>query len=550
VSSLVSNRQAPWETPVAARSPVVAVLPLTNASGDAARDYVATGVAENLVTRLAGVPAITVLSRAAVIDVHRRQTDLAALARELDASFLVDGSVQQSGRQLRIDLRLVAPDGSIAWADSVEGDLDHVFELQRRLAAAVAQALEVRLSAADRATLARQPTASLEALEAYWRGRAFLDRRDVKGNLDAALAAFNDALALDPRFADAHAARGEAFWARYNETNDPQFVQLAIAAGTDALRFDPDRPQVRYLLALTLEGSGRLDEAVEELQRALALQPQYDDARSRLGAVLARQGKIDEAVAEFQKAIDLRPRFWGHYSAMGTSLFQAGRYQEAAAAFTRVIELQPDSAFGYQQLGVVYHSLGDTNRALENYRKAIAITPVAQAYSNIGAILHQRGDFAGAVDAYQQAIALRPNAHITHRNQGDALNRLGRLRDARAAYARAAALVEDELAINPRDGQRHAFLAVYLAKLGQHERALSAINDAERLAPNDIQVQYRAGVVHAFAGRTDLALDALSRAVAGGFSRSRIRDDEDLTRLAHLAAFQQLVTPPSPGGNQ
>jgi eukaryotic-like serine/threonine-protein kinase len=538
-----------WNRPAATadRPPVVAVLPLTNASGDASKDYLAIGFAESLITRLASLPSVTVLSRAAVADARGRNSKIPALATELDVSYFVDGTVQQVDEELRISLNLIERDGAVAWADTVEGPFDSIFALQTRVASALGHALVVRLSPADRASLARQPTTAPEALDAYWRGRALLERRDVEGNLAAALDAFDDAISRDPRFAEAHAARGEALWAQYVQTLNPAAAQAAIDTGFEALRLAPNLPQVRYSLALTLSGSGKLDEAVEELQRALALQPRYDDARRLLGTVLARQGRIDEAVGEFRKAIDLRPGFWGHHSALGVALFQSGRHDEAADAFREVIRLQPDNAFGYQQLGTVYHSQGHLAQALEQYRRANAITPVPQAYSNIGAILHQQGDYAGAVEAYRQAIELRPNAHIAHRNLGDALRRLGRTQEADNAYRRAVALVEADLAVNPRDARTLAYMAIYLAKVGEEQQALDAIAQALAIAPNDIQVLYGAGVVYALRGRSEAAVSALQRAVAGGFSRSTVRGDEDLAGLSHLAAFQDLTTPLSPG---
>lgn len=542
VSSLIPGRITAPSTTSVTKPPVVAVMPLANASGDAANDYLALGVAESLITRLAALPSITVLSRSAVADARGRLPDLPALAAELDASYLVDGSVQQSGDRLAINLSLVRPDTSVAWADTVEGTFDQIFTLQTRLASALAQALVVQLSAADRASLAEQPTRSSEALAAYWRGRALLERRDIRGNLDAALSAFDLAIRQDPRFAIAHAARGEALWARYLDTRNPQTAQEAIEAGTTALRLDPGEPQVRYSLALTLAGNGRLEEATEELQRALALQPNYDEALSQLGSVLARLGRLDEAVAEFRKAIALRPNFAGHYYSMGVSLLLAARYGDAAAAFERVVQLQPNNTSAYNNLGIAYRRIDRTEEAVANWRKAIAISPSAQPYSNIGAVLHEKGDYAGAIDAYRKAIDLRPNSHITHRNLGDALLRLGRKMEARDAHRRAVALAEADLGVNPRDAVNLAQLSVYLAKLGDDRGAMIRLQQAQQLAPNDVEVQVRAGVVHALGGRPDTALFELRRAVQSGFSVTAIKAEEDLVSLSQLPAFKALVT--------
>jgi serine/threonine protein kinase/tetratricopeptide (TPR) repeat protein len=537
VSSLASNR------PVSntEKPPVVAVMPLTNASGDSSKDYLSLGIAESLITRLAALPSITVLSRTAVADVRARTKEIPAIAKELDATYLVDGSVQQVGDELNIAVSLVRPDGAVAWADAVRGPFTSIFELQTRLASTLGHALSVQLSAADRASLAKQPTMNAAALAAYWRGRALLDRRDVRGNTDAAIAAFDEAIRLDARYADAHAARGEALWARYIDTKDPAAADDAIAAGTTALRLDPNRPNVRYSLALSLAGSGRLDEALEELQHALALQPNYDDARRELGNVLARQGKLEEAVVELRKAIALRPQFWGHHSALGLRLYQAARYEEAAAAFQRVIELQPDNYIGYQQLGTVYQAINRDDEALSNYQRAIAIQPSVGAYSNMGMLLHRQGEYEKAIAAYTAAIKLRPNRLLSHGNLGDALRRVGREAEARAAYRTALRLAEGEMKVNPKDPLALASAAMYSAKAGELGAARRHIANARRLAPEDVEILFHVAVVHALAGETEAALDALEQAVQRGYSRSLIAEADEFQKFKTMARYRAIV---------
>ena len=319
IIALVSSLRSGTPEPSAVTTPVVAVLPLTNASGDSSKDYLALGVADNLITRLAALPSVTVLSRSAVADARSRAGDVKALATELDATYLVDGSVQQAGDRLRINLNLVRKDASVAWGETVEGSFDKIFDLQTRLASVLAEALQVQLSAADRVNLAHQPTLNADALSAYWRGRALLERRDVEGNLAAALANFEEATRIDQHYAVAHAARGEALWSRYLESRRPEDARAATEAGTTALRLDPNSSEVRYTLAVTLLGTGQLSAALEELQRALAIRPNFEDARVQLGRVLARLGKTDEALAEFRAISALRPNYAAPYSAMGTS---------------------------------------------------------------------------------------------------------------------------------------------------------------------------------------------------------------------------------------
>ena len=530
----------------ASAPPVVAVLPLQNISGDPSRDFVAAGIAESLISSLAAVPSVTVLSRASVAEARSRIKDSGALTKDLGATFLVDGSVQESGGTLRVSLSLVRQDRSVAWADTIEGTFERIFDLQSRLASALSSALVVRVSASEQARMNDQATSDPQALAAYWRGQTLLERRDIKGNLDASIAAFSDAVARDNNFALAHAALGAAYWAKYLETSVADWTQKAVDAGTTALRLDPGRPEVRYTVALTLSGRGRNDEAMEELNRALAIRPNYEDARRQLGLVLGRLGRVDEAVAEYRKALALRPTAASTYSSMGLMLYSAARYDEAIDAFRKATELQPDNFMGFQRLGTAYHAAGKVDLALENYRRATEIRPSAEALSNIGTLHYGRGDFRQAVEAYRQAIELRPNSATTQRNLGDSLSRLNRKAEAQAAYRKAVELSEADLKVSPSNPRLATTLAVHLRKAGELQLAETRIQDALAKAPKDIEVLYGAAVIRALNGQTAEAIALLERAVAGGFSRSRVNEQDDFASLRKLAAFRKLVTSEPP----
>ena len=521
--------------------PVIAVLPLTNVSGDPSKEHVAAGIAESLISSLAALPSVTVLSRASVTEARARVKDDSAVAKDLGATYIVNGSVQEVNGTLKISLNLVRRDRTVAWGDSVEGAFNQIFALQSRLATALTNALVVRVSASELARMNAQPTTSSEALSAYWQGNTLLERTDVTGNVDAAIAAFQRALAIDPKFGLAHAGLGQAYRRKYLDTREQTWAQRAIEEASIALTLDPDRAEVRYALALTLAGGGRLDDAVGELNRALAIRPNYEEAHRQLGVVLADQQQIDAAVVEFRRAIALRPTSPLGYSAMGLALFSASRYAQAAEVFEELVKVAPDSFLGYSQLGTVYHAMGRVDDALANYRKAIAIRPSAAAYTNIGVLLHERGDFAGAVQAYEQALAIRANSHIAHRNLGDALLRLGRSREARNAYLNAVKYAEAELKVNPSDTRTMSALAVYLQKSGQPEAARKRLAEASALAPNNAETLFRTGVIYALSGERERALTLLERAAAAGYSRQTIATDDDLAPLRQEPRFLQLL---------
>lgn len=528
-----------------AESPVVAVLPLTNVSGDAANDYLGAGLAESLITSLASAPRVTVLSRSAVDETRQQYPDRARFVQALDATYVVEGSVQAVSDRLRVTLNLVRQDASVAWGRTVEGPARDLFSLQSQLASALNDAIADQSSSGERVPPAAPATANEQAQIAYWKGRADLDRRDVAGSLQAALKDFADAIAADPKFAMAYAGLAEAQWAMYVQTNDQAWAQGAVESTTTALRLEPDRPAVRYAAGLTLFRSGRYDEARQELEHAVSLQPTSEDATRLLGRVLMRQGRIDEGMEQFRRALAIRPNSVALHSDMGFSLYNAQRYAEALQAFERAIALAPTSSISLSQAGAASQMLGDNRQALEFYQRATAIQPRAETFSSMGTIYYSLGDYAKAAAAYEGALLIRPLGAITHRNLGDAYAHLNRQADAVKAYRQAVKLAEAEVSVSPSDARALARLAVYQAKAGDAAAARRTLRRAEQLAPNDEQVHQRAGVVHALAGRTTEALDAIQRAIAGGVAPRLIALEEDFEKLRPLPRFAAMVANPA-----
>lgn len=530
--------------PIGPASPVVAVLPLANMSGDAANDYLGAGLAESLITSLAAVPRVTVLSRSAVDESRQQNPDRASFVRSLDASYVVTGSVQAVADQLRVTLNLERPDASVAWGETVQGPSRDLFDLQTRLATLLADAIADQTPAAEHATPAAPTTNNAVAQLAYWKGRALLDRRDLTGNTQAALTEFERAIAADPTFATAHAGLAEAQWQVYIDNNDKQWAERAVESTQRALQLEPNRPSVRYIAALTLFRSGRYADAGVELQRALALQPTYEDALRLHARLLIQQGKVDEGRDEFRKIMALRPNAVSVHTDMGVALYNASRYAEALAAFEKAIALSPASAVTLTRAGAAAQQMHDTTRALEYYEKANSIQPRSDTFSNMGTIYFGLGDYAKAASAYEGALLIRPISAVTNRNLGDAYMKLGRAEDARHAYRRAVSQAEAEVSVSASDARAIARLAVYQAKAGDDAAAVRSVKRALALAPKDEQVQLREGVVHAVAGRSTAALDAIARAIANGASVRAVADEDDFAKLRSLPRFAAMLSTP------
>ncbi len=525
-------------------APVVAVLPLQNMSGDTANDYLGAGLAESLITSLASAPRVTVLSRSAVDETRQQNPDRASFVRALDASYLVTGSVHAVSDRLRVTLNLERPDASVAWGSTVEGPASDLFDLQKRLATLLGDAIADQTPSGERAEPAAAITQSEPAQIAYWKGRALLDRSDLTGNIQTALSEFGVALKADPNFALAHAGLAETQWAMYLLTNDKSWAQRATESTRRALQLEPDRPSVRYTAALTMFRAGQYDEARTEVQRALALQPTYEDAIRLHATILMRQGEIDRGIAEFQRVMALRPNAVSVHTDMAVALYNASRFEEALAALERAITLSPGSAVNLSRAGATAQQLGDTKKALDYYERANSIQPRAETFSNMGTIYFGLGDFARAAAAYEGALLIRPASAATNRNLGDAYSRMGRSEDARRAYQRAVTHAEAEVSVSPADARAIARLAVYQAKSGDDTAAMRSIRRALALAPSDSQVIHREAIVHAIAGRLDQSVSSVERAIANGLSPRTAAEEEDFVRLRTVPRFAAMVATP------
>ena len=517
----------------------VAVLPLDNLSGDASKGYLGTGVSETLTMALSKMPGLTVLSRSEVQEEARREHDVRKVARDLDVSFIVDGSVQQAGDRLRITLRVIRPDGTVAWSDAYEDDTSAIFAMHRTMAADLVTQMEGRSDGVD---LTVPTTVSVDALTAYWQGRATSDRAVSNADFNAAIASFRQAIARDPKFALGYAGLADTLWEQYRVIHDPALPQQALDAGLTALRLDPRQPATRVAVATVYQGLGQNEAAADQLLLALELQPSNDGAHRILARVLATQGKSEQAIGELQQALAYRPRGLANYNALGRLYYDLRRLPESAATFQRALEIAPDDARTYLSLGGVYLEMRDFDRAIEMFHRSNTVTPTGLAQSNLGTAYYRMGRFDDAAKAYEAAVRLEAKAPLTHGNLGDAYVRLNRKADAAREFTIARQMALDALRVNAKDVRAMSRAAGYEAKLGLKAEASAHAAKAVALAPRDPDVQYKRAVVASLAGDRATALRALDQALTLGFKADDARNDYDLAGLKNSPEFTALLS--------
>jgi tetratricopeptide (TPR) repeat protein/TolB-like protein len=527
--------------PPPARPPVVAVMPVTNLTGQPEYDATAVGIADVAVVGLAGIDGIQVLSRTDTTS-YGRDADLSALARKLDAEYFLKGVLQRSGHDLRVSFTLVEqPMNVVRWNATFDGGFSQLFELQSRMASGVANALRVSVSAPERERIEARPTASPAAWEEYAAGLALLDRRDRPGNVAAAVGRLEAAVRADAHFARAHAALARACAARYAETGDAAWADRAREEAQEALRLQPGDPEVRRALARIFYDRGRYTEAIEELKLAAQLKARDDDTPRLLSEVLVDAGQMDAALEQARRAVELRPRYAPNHSALGWVQFSAGRFRDAAAAYRTATQLQPDNAWAYQMLGTSLQLAGDAQAAVEPYKEAIRLAPDARAWANLGYVYFATNRLDEATRAYAEAARLEPASGTIRRSVGDVRAKAGDASGARADWTAAMALSRDALRVNPKDARQLRNVAICLAKLGQRDDALAALQKASEASQSTSDSQYNTAVVHALLGDVERALPALAKALASGASASLAKDDEDLASLRALPRFREVL---------
>jgi eukaryotic-like serine/threonine-protein kinase len=526
-----------------ARQSALGVL-IFNTTGAVENDYLASGLADVLLSNLASAPGITVVPRSAMTSLTS-ESQLPEAVKALGLTHVLTGGVQRSGSNLRISLRLLADQGAtVQWSRTFDGPIADVFHLERRIGVAALQALRRDgLISNDEAIATVPPTSNADAFDDYAHGRALIERGDVPGNVERALTFFQRAAEGDPSFARAHAAIGDAFWRKYVATRDAAWIDKARGAMLDAMRLAPDDPNVGYTMALIDHGTGHAESAITTLETVVERQPAFDSAYRLLARLHSERGDFDRAIAELREAEALRPAYPATIRELGLAYYDKGRFDEAIASFTKLTSLQPDSSAAYQLLGTAYHAANQLDRALVAYNQSIAITPRATTYSNIGTIHYASRRYADAIAAYRQAITLQPKEAVTHRNLADSLRLNGDDDEAQREYGAAIALAEESLAVNATATRMRSLVAYCHARLGRLDRARTLIAAVVKAAPEDSDAAYKQAIIEALAGRNADAVKYLQRALSLGYSRSVMESDRDLDQIRSLPAYASLNLP-------
>jgi TolB-like protein len=319
----------------------IAVLPFANMSPDPEQEFFADGITEDILTRLAAIGELRVISRTSIMRYKGSDKSLPEIAAELGVSHILEGSVRRAGNQVRITGQLIrAADDAHLWAESFDRELADIFAVQTEIAGRIVQALQLQLTEGEREQLQRQGTDNAAAYEHYLLGRAQLNQSyrnpgEVLALLDNAETHFRAALDQDPRYADAWAglARTLLSWLGIEPEQADAKYQAGVEAARRAIRLAPESAAGYVWLGAAYLARGLGEAASEQIRLAAEIEPDSVEVLAAQAHIYRREGRLADAVRLLERAVGIETAETGLHNQMGSTSRDLGELQRAREAY-------------------------------------------------------------------------------------------------------------------------------------------------------------------------------------------------------------------------
>ena len=402
-----------------AKQPIrkVAVLPLANGSGDPEMDYLSEGISESLINSLSQLPGVKVIARSSSFKYKGKDADPQEVARVLDVEAILIGRVTQRGDNLSIQVELMdARDKSQVWGEKYNRRLADLVQVEADIVRQIGDKLRLHLTKGEQQQLAKPGTTNPEAYELLLRG-GFYARKGGTENRLKGIEFFNQAIALDPNYAQAYAALANAYeglglrpealaTAKKALELDENLAEAHVAMANlsrgewdwataeakyqHAIELNPNLMRARVEYADYLSYIGRFEQALEEIKRARELDPLNQHINNTLGSILFLARRYDEALLQAKKTLELDNSFVHSYNLLGAIYAAKGMYREAITAYLESNRLGGDNPDMNINLGVVYAGAGERGKArailkhLETSKEYVSPTELAVLYTSLG----------------------------------------------------------------------------------------------------------------------------------------------------------------------
>ena len=322
----------------------LAVLPFANYSAEKDSDYLSDGLTEEITSALSRLPGLKVVARNSAFAFKGRNEDARKIGETLGVTMLLEGSVRKSGQQIRVTAQLInAADGYHVWSETFDRDVGNVIAVQDEIARHIAGRLRMNIGSEASAAMAQRREVNPEAHVLYLQARHAWNKR-TRADIEQAVRLFQNAINVDPAYADAHAGLAAAYVILPGYAYRPasEYLPLARSAAARALELDPGSPEAHAVLGDAATQVGDFDNGFPHFRRALELNPNYATGHQWYGAALLELGQMEKALVEYRKAEELDPLSAVIRACIPEWYFQVGRNQEAITEASKAVEIFPE----------------------------------------------------------------------------------------------------------------------------------------------------------------------------------------------------------------
>ncbi|HSE42333.1 MAG TPA: hypothetical protein VLH08_16325, partial [Acidobacteriota bacterium] len=509
------------------RTPIhsLAVLPLKNLSGDPKQEYFADGMTEELITSLARIEALRVISRTSVMEYKTTKKQLPDIAKELNVDAIVEGAVMRSGNRVRISAQLLqASTDTHLWAESYERDLSDILALQNEVAQSIAKEVQIKLTPQDHARLSKAPTVNPEAYQAYLRGMYYFnDAEQSEQNVRLGIQMFEKAVEFDPTFVHAFTELSmmHSYIVGTGFEISEEHLSKAKAAVDRAFILQPDLPEGHLALGYYhYWGRKDYEKALKEFAVAAKDLPNNTWVLLGISYVVRRQGNFQTSINNMKKALELNPKDAETAGDLAMSYTITRRYSEAEHYCDLTRFLAPDVARAYQISAFndwLWH--GTTTKSALILQKMPKKQETTWSMGDLfWQHLHER-QYQAALERLSSIseVPFKSRAEFISRDElaGIVYQLMNQPVKARASFDRARLLLESELSKRPEDHRVHSSLGIVYAGLERKQDAIREAKFAIKLYPV-LKDTYAApyyvenlALVYVMTGEHELALDQI-----------------------------------------
>jgi TolB-like protein/Flp pilus assembly protein TadD len=371
----------------------IAVLPFDNLSRDPDNAYFVEGIQDEILTRLSKIADLKVISRTSTQKYKSAPENLRDVARQLGVANILEGSVQKSNGQVRVNVQLIntLTDAHL-WADTYDRQLTDIFAVETEIAKTIAETLQAKLTGSEKNSIAKLPTTNPEAYELYLKGKFFAEKRTGE-DMRKSIEYFNQAITKDPNYALAYAGLADSYvlLASYADVSPKESLPPARSALKKALELDDTLAEAHASYGLLAMLELDLERSATELKQATELKPNYATAHHWLAWALMTLGRSDPAIAEGKRAVELDPLSLIINADLSRMFFFARRYDEAEAQARKTLEMDSRFFRGHYYLGAALEFKGHLPEAIPEFQKAFdlnhdpySLAMLGQAYARNG----------------------------------------------------------------------------------------------------------------------------------------------------------------------